>query len=184
MKPLNSLLLVLMPLHAEATDIKDMDQAVRAGDLERVSSLIEGGVDPSIVLTEGRNKVWEHSPLILATRSNHAEMVRLLVEKGADVNYVNVGSATALKEAAKNDNAEIAAVLIENGADVGFVDENEVPVLFWATSQKSKSVIPLLISAGADPDKEYETLQYGVITVRGYFQGKGEAYSAVLELFD
>ncbi len=177
-------LFLLSVMNTYAGDALDMDKAVRSGNPETVSTLIDNGVSPSIILSEGKNKMWQHSPLILAAKKNNIEMVKLLIKEGADVNYANMGSDTALKIAAKKDFTEIASLLIAAGADVNFVDDNEVPVLFWAVSYKSKNVIPLLITAGADPDQQYSTLEHGTISVRSYFTNKGSSYSSVVDLLN
>ena len=174
----------LFALNVNASDVLDMDKAVRDGDTSTVSSLLKKGVSPSIIIDEGRNSTWKHSPLILAVKSGNAELVKLLIKSGADVNYVNVGSVSALKEAASNDNDVIVSLLIDAKADVNFVDENEVPILFWAVSKKSKKVIPLLIKAGANPDEEFSSMFYGKHTVREYFSQDGKSDPSVLGLLN
>jgi ankyrin repeat protein len=172
----------VLALNVNASDVLDMDKAVRGGDLSTVSTLLKKGVSPSVVINEGRNSIWKHSPLILAVKSENTELVKLLIKSGADVNYVNVGSTTALKEAASNDNDVIVSLLINSKADVNFVDENEVPLLFWAVSKESKKVIPLLIKAGADPDKEFNSMFYGKHSVKGYFSQEGKSKPSILSL--
>ncbi len=174
----------MFSLNVNASDVLDMDKAVRDGDIGAVSSLIEKGVSPSVVIDEGRNSNWKHSPLILAVKSGNTQLVKLLIKNGANVNYVNVGSTSALKEAVSNDNDIIASLLISAKADVNFVDENEVPILFWAVSKKSKKVIPLLIKAGANPDKEFNSMFYGKHTVKGYFSQDGKSASSILSLLN
>ncbi|MDA8018619.1 MAG: hypothetical protein MPN21_14355 [Thermoanaerobaculia bacterium] len=184
MKQVILCLLSFSALQVEASDVLDMDKAVRDGDLKAVSSLIDKGVSPNIVLDEGKNAIWEHSPLTLAAWLENAELAELLVERGADVNYVNAASNTALKQAATTDQEILAGLLIEAGADVDFVDENEVPILFWAVSRESKKVIPLLIEAGADPDEEFDSMFHGKHSVRSYFSQEGKSDPSVLRLLD
>ncbi len=174
----------LFTLNVNASDVLDMDKAVRDGDINTVSSLLKKGISPSVVINEGTNATWKHSPLILAVKSKNTELVKLLIKSGADVNYVNVGSASALKEAALSDNDVIASLLITAKADVNFVDENEVPILFWAVSKKSKKVIPLLIKSGADPDKPFNSMFYGKHSVKEYFSQDGKSDPTVLKLLN
>lgn len=173
---------LLATINANASDMLAMDSAVRSGDIEAVTLLLEKGVNPSVVINEGKNATWEHSPLILAVKSENVELVKVLIQAGADVNYANVGSTTALKEAAKNDDDTIVTLLIDAQADVNFVDENEVPILFWAVSHKSKKAIPLLIKAGADPDARFNSMFYGDHTIREYFSQEGKTEPSVLKL--
>mgnify|MGYP000268284703 CR=1 FL=1 len=177
-------LCILFTLTVSANDILALDQAVRAGNVDKVTKLIKQGVNPSTVIDQGKNATWKHSPLILATKAKNLKMVKLLIESGADVNYVNFGSATALKEAAKSNHAEITTLLINAGANVNFIDEDEVPILFWAVSKKSDKVIPLLVKAGADPDKKYNSMFHGKNTVRGHFSKPGKSTPAILSLLN
>lgn len=172
----------LLTLNVSASNTLDIDAAVRSGDVSAVSALLDSGVDPSLVINEGRNAIWKHSPLILAVKSRNVDLVNLLIKRGAEVNYVNVGSTTALKEAAINDDDVIAALLIAAKSDVSFVDENEVPILFWAVSSKSEKVIPLLVQAGADPDREFNSIFYGKHTIRDYFSQAGKSDPSIMQL--
>jgi ankyrin repeat protein len=174
----------MLSINVSASDVLDMDKAIRSGDLSTVSSLLEKGVSPNVIINEGRNSIWGHSPLILAVKSQNTALVKLLISSGADVDYVNVGSTTALKEAASIDNDTIATLLINAKADVNFIDENEVPILFWAVSKESKKVIPLLINAGANPDEKFNSMFYGKNSVKEYFSKKGKTSSAVLSLLN
>lgn len=174
----------LFVINANANDVLDMNKAVRSGDISAVSSLLEKGVSPNVVIDQGQNSIWKHSPLILAVKLENVDLVALLIENDTDVNYVNVGSTSALKEAISNDNEIIASLLIDAKADVNFIDENEVPILFWAVSNKSKKVIPLLIQAGADPDKEFNSMYYGKYTVREYFSQEDKSDPSILRLLN
>ena len=55
-----------------------------------------------------------------ASNNGHAEVVKLLITNGADVNATGVGEKkmTSLIYASKNGHAEVAELLITNGADV------------------------------------------------------------------
>lgn len=169
-------------INANASDMLAMDSAVRSGDAEAVALLLKKGISPSVIINEGINATWAHSPLILAVKSKNVGLVKMLIQAGADVDYANVGSTTALKEAAKNDDDTIVTLLIDAQADVNFVDENEVPILFWAVSHKSKKTIPLLIKAGANPDARFNSMFYGNHSVREYFSQEGKAEPSVLKL--
>ena len=57
------------------------------------------------------------TPLTGAIASNHTEISKLLVKKGADVNHRYEGGVSPLMEASQNGNLEIVRFLLENGAD-------------------------------------------------------------------
>jgi ankyrin repeat protein len=184
MKNIILILSMVFCVNVSANQVLALDKAVRSGNLSEVSLLISQGVSPSTVIEQGKNATWKHSPLILAAKAKNVDMVKLLIDSGADVNYVNFGSASALKEAAKSNQPEITTLLIEAGANVNFVDEDQVPILFWAVSKKSDQVIPLLVKAGADPDKKYNSMFHGKNTVRGHFSKPGKSTPEILALLN
>ena len=57
-------------------------------------------------------------PLFFASREDHAEMARQMIEAGADVNAKLDNTRTPLHWAAQNDSKEVATSLIDAGADV------------------------------------------------------------------
>ena len=66
-------------------------EAVKVGDLKRVHELIEE--DPDVV--HARTEYWS-TPLHVAIKEGHYDVVELLIEKGADVNAKNINGNTPL----------------------------------------------------------------------------------------
>lgn len=58
------------------------------------------------------------TPLMRAAAIGHLEVVRQLLQEGADVNFRGPRGSTALMFAAGGGHLEIVQVLVENGADV------------------------------------------------------------------
>ena len=98
----------------------DINTAASIGDLERVTELLDQ--DPSLA-----NRVSEYvtyyvgsgAPLRNAAARGHIEIVKLLLERGADPNLPEEGIAPhghALYSAVYNGHYEIAKLLLERGA--------------------------------------------------------------------
>lgn len=94
--------------------------AIRAGDLARVGSLVQSGVDVNARDAE------RFTPLMIAAGLGQPQMVELLLNAGADVLVLEPRmGATALHKAAQSGNRDVITLLLDNGA---FVDQQS-PVL-------------------------------------------------------
>lgn len=80
------------------------------GDTQRVAALVARGADVDL-------KVQGMTPLVLAVQQGHLDVVRLLVEAGADVNLrEQYTGMTPLEAALDREDEEMADYLIEHGA--------------------------------------------------------------------
>ena len=131
------------------------------GTAETIRLLLDAGAD-----VNGADSLGV-TPLIAAASVDNAEVAKLLLAKGAEVNArANVGqSATALMGAAFNGNAEVTRLLLarkakldvvsaDRGATVknGAVLFGNVTALHMATSSGNAEVVKLLLNAGAAVD--------------------------------
>lgn len=131
----------------------DICTAASIGDLERVKELLDQ--DPSLA-----NRVSEYvtyyigsgAPLKNAAARGHIEIVKLLLERGADPNLPEEGIAPhghALYSAAANGHYEIAKLLLEHGAYPNPEVESSADALSRAISNSDQQMIDLLCSYGA-----------------------------------
>lgn len=105
-----------------------------------IGEILEKKAEGSTVLTGLRVAVSER-PL---TR------LQALLDKGADINSMDVGGYTALTLAAYYGYGDAVVLLLRNGADVNMCGSREWPPLHWACEQKETAVVQLLIENGAD----------------------------------
>lgn len=84
----------------------------------------------------------------LASKYSTSEIVRILLEAGADVNFKGYSGQTALMSAPT---PEIARILLEAGADVNAKDDNGKTALMCASGYDSNlEIVKMLLEAGAD----------------------------------
>lgn len=67
-----------------------------------------------------RNDNVGQTPLSVATEKGHEVAVRLLVEKGAYVYYMDNDGRTSLSAAAEKGHKTVVKLLVENGVNIGF----------------------------------------------------------------
>ena len=118
--------------------------AIRDNDLTRLQTLLDGGASPNLADPRGGA-----TPLMSAAAVGSLEAMRLLLDKGANVNAASTVGATALMWAATD--ADKVRLLLSRGADVKAVSQRGRTALFLAArSDRSADIVKLLLAAGAD----------------------------------
>lgn len=108
-----------------------------SGNVERVTALLKQGVNPNCADDIGQ------TPLLFAARNGHTEVVKALLDGGADVDNVsNFNKRTALYEAAIRFHYDTAKVLIAAGGDINHISKDGVTPLHHILLQDN-SGIPL-----------------------------------------
>jgi ankyrin repeat protein len=131
----------------------DICTAASTGDLERAKELLDQ--DPALA-----NRVSDYvtyylgsgAPLKNAAAGGHIEIVRLLLERGADPNLPEEGIAPhghALYSAVASRHYEIAQLLLKHGACPNPEVESSADALSRAISNSDQQMIDLLCSHGA-----------------------------------
>ena len=97
---------------------KDWRQAVTIGDEDWVRSILDHSKEEA-ALRETINSKDQHGQtgLMVASIYGHTEVVRLLVEQGAELNHTAKFNLSALMLAVINRHAEIVSILVNAGAD-------------------------------------------------------------------
>ncbi|CAM9492213.1 unnamed protein product [Heterosigma akashiwo] len=135
-----------------AKDDEDMDallSAVSKNEGAVAAALIQAGADPNqpFVDDEGR----AHNLLMDAIVVQNEEFAALLIEKGADVGYVDEESGlTTLIQAAHRGQLEIAKLLLEKGVNVNAATTEGVTALVAACSEGHEELAAALLGGGAD----------------------------------
>ncbi len=151
---------------------------------EMVKMLLENGADISIKDSEGKTVFdHTHDPkmlemlnkyaiqktdkgakdtdvkiktmdLISAVQKGDTEIVKMLLDKGADVNAKDNNGNAALIWAVDRKNTEIIKMLLDKGADVNVdvnvKDGSREPVLIYAIKKDNTEIVKILLDNGAD----------------------------------
>lgn len=91
------------------------------------------------------------TPLNHAVNRSRNEIVKYLVERGANVNALYDGHYSPLMSAVGNKNIDMVKLLLESGADVNLKDKYGNDALFKAVDTLNLDLIKLLIEADASP---------------------------------
>lgn len=118
--------------------------ACRNGNLEMVKLFLSNAAD-----LEFSSPV---SLISIASYHGRTEIVRLLLDKGIDVNCKDSHGQTALISAAQGAATEVAKLLVERGADVNAESIHGATALIYACDKNDISVARFLLESGANPN--------------------------------
>ena len=108
----------------------------------------------------------DESALSCAAWQGRADVVRVLISRGANINLRrDEGRRTALIRAAEGDNTDCVSHLIEAGADVNAVDDREMSALWLALEREVRgeldvNIVRLLLKGGASVSDNHHFSRY------------------------
>ena len=144
-------------------------KAIHDGDLEEVRRLLESS--PGLASAPLRGPGSRTALHVAATWPgyfpNAPEVVRLLIEAGADPNVRNRGkqfAETPLHWAASSDDVDVASALIDGGANIEIPDGSIGTPLDNAIGYACWNVARLLVARGAKIDKLWHAAALGLLT--------------------
>jgi hypothetical protein len=114
-------------------------QAAGTGDEGEVARLLDE--DPSLL--DGREDY--EPPILVAAESGHLGVVRLLVQRGANLNATEYRDITALHLAVSQGNEEVVAFLLQQGAQANRRTMNGHTPLMWAARHSDSVIMEMLV---------------------------------------
>lgn len=150
MKNLMNLSLSAMLFAGSALFANPIHKAIRKGDIEKLTQLLK---DKKIRDSINKVNCWNKTPLYLAVDKDNSDMVKLLLENGAQ-GSINTSNSPyfqyfrPLDKAAEHNNLVIMKLLLQNGAKAS-IDEGKGSPLEWALLYKNVEMVKLLLFFGA-----------------------------------
>jgi len=118
------------------------------GDIAKVKKALENGEDVNSQDIAGQ------TALMYASETGRIEIVKYLVQKGANVNAYSgrFGRGTALIYSASTGRLNVMNYLLDNGANINAVTVNNETALFYASAFGHIKAVELLLDRGANKE--------------------------------
>ncbi len=140
-----------------------LQKAIIACDISMVKDLLDQGVDANANPTAD----LEFAPIIVAAEYSTAEIVELLIDKGAELEARNNHGNTPLMVAVLHSRPEIVQLLIDKGAKVEARNNHGNTPLISAVSYSKPEIVKLLLDAGADLEARNKDDETPILKVIG-----------------
>ena len=141
------------------TEYKKINQKNTQLNLNKIRDAIKNGNSSTIKQIINNYKINLNTPihnkhdstvLHYAVMAKNSEIIKFLIEKGADINAPDKGGQTSLMYAVQNNFIDIANLLIEKDANIDAQDNNGQTVLMFAIANNHLDSTRLLIKKGAN----------------------------------
>ncbi len=122
------------------------EEAVAQGDAVAFAGLLDDGLDSNLRDVNGQPLLYK------AAKAGHADIVVLLLDRGAEIDAKTKATGrTALSQAAFSGHLDVVELLLARGADIHARNLFEFTPLHDAAINGRKDVVVYLLAHGADP---------------------------------
>lgn len=133
----------------------EIHEAAINGNFEKITALIQSS--PDSISAKNQNG---DSPLHLAAENGHLEIVKFLIEKGADVLDRNNSGRVALHQAAIKGHIDVMEFLIAQGTPVDAPSLQKYTPLHYTAMWGNKETLEYLIAKGANVNNRESNNNY------------------------
>lgn len=119
--------------------------AIIGGNPDVIQILLQAGTNPN-------QDSGYRSPLMWAVQKRNTKIVNMLLDHGANINFINSQDMTALDMARDQQYGEIVQLLLSRGAREKVSSAQRERALFSAIEEKDINKTELLLNKGADVD--------------------------------
>ena len=119
--------------------------AASLGQYSMLENLVQSGVN-----VDTRSDIGE-TPLILATRNGHDEVVRFLLTQDANVDAQNDAGESPLYIASESGRLDLIQLLLNNGAEVNLQSAAKGRAINGAANKEQLPIVNYLLEQGAEP---------------------------------
>ena len=137
--------LVLMLGIVQSAAGMEIHEAVTSGDLSAVKIVLDA--HPDFINSTNQD---QETPLLLAAKHGHLEIVRELLDRGADHTIGDADSSQPIHLATVGGHTEVVGLLIARGDNVDAIDNNGTTPLLFAISFGQPETVGWLIDNSAD----------------------------------
>jgi ankyrin repeat protein len=126
-------------------DYDDFHDAIKYGDFDSVKQMLDDGANVERDTDDGE------TPLVLAIHKQHTDIITLLLENGADVNYPSNDLPPLFHAVTQKERApHIIQLLLDYGAHLdAVVGPSDMTALHWAAVHGMKHAVDILVSKGS-----------------------------------
>lgn len=149
--------------------------AAKIGNVKKVRSALAEGANVNAKDNDG------HTALIYAAGVGHADVAKLLLDKGANIEAKakDKWGGTALIYAAMYGNADVVKLLLDKGANIEAKDNNGETALFWAAESGYADTVKLLLDRCANIEAKEDDGSTALMEVAG--DGKTDIVKLLLD---
>ena len=157
-------------LESPSNGMTAFSAACKEGELKSLEVLLAHGADVESNDINGWSALFVSAKDYHVVRRYHADIVKYLLQHGANPNVKDMTGTTPLIKASQKGSTEIVRVLLEGGANVDIQDDDGSSALFFSALSGHAEIVDLLLKHGAQVNlkAEFEKNALIVASFNGY----------------